>query len=263
MLIDSHCHIPDKKYRLGVSQIIDEAKEAGVEKLISIGTSLQNSWEVLETAKKHDDVYAVVGVYPHEDLDKSLKEIKDGLREILNSNRTKIVGIGECGLDVPQGEVPYKTRDVEEQRELFKMQLGLAAQRDLPVVLHNRNADPEMLDVLELFRSVKLTGVAHCFSTDWETAKEFLHLNYYISFSGMVTYPSVSKALLEAVRNVPRDRLLVETDAPFLPPQGHRGEVNYPKYVTITAAKIADMRKTSPEEIAHYTYKNACRLFGI
>jgi len=263
MLIDSHCHIPDKKYTLKVSQIINDAKEAGVEKIITIGTSLENSKKALEMAGEFEDVYAVVGVHPHEDTDKSLQVIESELREILNSPRSKIVGIGECGLDMPQGKVPYQTRDIEEQRELLKIQLGLAVQRELPVVLHNRNADPELLGILELYKSTKLTGVAHCFVSDWDFAKDLLHMDYYVSFSGIITYPSAGKSLLEAVKNIPRDRLLLETDAPFLPPQGHRGEINYPKYVTITAAKVAHIRNTSLEEIEKYTYSNTCRLFKL
>lgn len=263
MFIDSHCHLPDKKYKMDIDQIIREAKEVGVEKLVSVGTSLENSREVVELARQFDDIYAVVGVYPHEDLDKSLGEIETELRETLNSTRKKIVAIGECGLDVPNRDVPYKTRDIEEQRELFKMQLGLAVQRDLPAVIHNRNADPEIIDVLTHFKSTKLTGVSHCFSSNWEVAKELLHMNHYISFAGMITYPSTRESLLEAVKNIPRDRLLVETDAPYLPPKGHRGEINYPKYVTITAEKLAQVRNTSLEEIENYTYKNTCRLFNI
>ena len=263
MLIDSHCHLPDKKYKMEVDQIVDEAKKEGVEKLITIGTSLKNNEKTLETARRYENVYTAVGTYPHEDLNKSLNEIEKGLREILNSSRKEIVGVGECGLDVPQGKVPYPTRDIENQRELFKLQVGLAVERGLPVVLHNRNADPEVLEILELYKGTKMIGVAHCFDSSWDFAKELLHMNFYISFSGMVTYPSAKKELLEAVKNIPRDRLLLETDAPYLPPQGHRGEVNYPKYVKITAAKVAQIRNSSIEEIENYTYKNTCVLFNI
>ena len=263
MLIDSHCHLHDKKYGQEISKIIKESKESGVEKIITIGTSLDDSVKAIELAKEHDNVFAVVGVYPHEDLDKSLYEIEEGLKEILDSSPGSIVGIGECGLDVPQGEVDYETRDIEEQRELFKMQLGIAVQRELPAVLHNRNSDPELLDILELYKDTKLTGVAHCYVSGWDFAKDLLHRNFYVSFSGIVTYPSASKKLLEAVKNIPRDRLLLETDAPFLPPQGHRGEINYPKYVTITAAKVAWIRNSSQEEIENYTYQNTCCLFKL
>jgi TatD DNase family protein len=263
MLIDSHCHIPDEKYEIEADQIVKEAKEAGVEKLITIGTSLKSSRAAVKVAKEYENVYAVAGVYPHEDMGKSLSEIKEGLSEILSLSKKKIIGVGECGLDVPQGDVPYKTRDMDSQRELFKLQLGLAVQRDFPVVLHNRNADIEMLDVLQLYENTGLKGVSHCFSSHWEFAKNLLDLGLCISFAGMVTYPSVDDSLLEVVKKVPKDKLLVETDAPYLPPQGHRGEINYPKYVKITAAKVADIRNSSFEEISKQTYQNTCRLFKI
>lgn len=263
MLIDSHCHLHDKKYEQEIAKVVEESTKSGVEKIVTIGTSLEDSKKAVELARAHDNVFAVVGVHPHEDLDKSLYDIEEGIKEILNSYPSSIVGIGECGLDVPQGEVDYETRDIEEQRELFKMQLGLAVQRELPAVLHNRNSDPELLDVLQLYKDTKLTGVAHCYTSDWDFAKDLLHRDFYVSFSGIVTYPSASKKLLEAVKNIPRDRLLLETDAPFLPPQGHRGEINYPKYVTITAAKVARIRNTPQEEIEKYTYQNTCRLFKI
>jgi len=263
MLIDSHCHLHDKKYEHEISKVIDEAKRSGVEKIITIGTSIEDSAKAVELAKEYGNVFAVAGVHPHEDLDKSLHDIETGLKELLDSSKNNIVGIGECGLDIPQGDVPYETRDIEEQRELFKMQLGLAVQRELPAVLHNRNSDPELLDVLQLYKGTKLTGVAHCFVSGWDFAKDLLHRDFYVSFSGIVTYPSASKKLLEAAKNIPRDRLLLETDGPFLPPQGHRGEINYPKYVTITADKVARIRSTSQDEIEKYTHQNTCRLFKL
>lgn len=263
MLIDSHCHLPDKKYKKSPAEIVAEAKSAGVEKMIAVGTSLQGSRETLETAREFEEVYCAVGVYPHEDLERPLGEIHEKLRKILNSSRKDLVGLGECGLDIPEGDVPYKTRPLPEQKELFKLQLGLAVERGLPIVIHNRNADEEILKILEKYQNTKLKGVAHCYVSDWEFAKKLLHLNIMISFSGIITYPSAGKALLDAVKKVPESSFLVETDAPWLPPQGHRGEVNYPKYVKITAAKIAEIRNSSPERIAELSYKNTCNLFNL
>jgi TatD DNase family protein len=173
------------------------------------------------------------------------------------------VGIGECGLDIPEGKVSYPTRVLEEQKELFKLQVGLAAERGLPVVIHNRNADEEVIKILEKYKNTNLKGVAHCYVSDWEFAKRLLHLNIRISFSGIITYKSAGGDLLDAVKKVPESSLLVETDAPWLPPQGHRGEVNYPKYVKITAAKIAEIRNSPYERIAELSYKNTCDLFDL
>ena len=263
MLIDSHCHLPDKKYKKAVDEIVHEAQQVGVEKLIAVGTSIENSRNTLATAREFDDVYCTVGVYPHEDLNLSLDKINQKLRDLLNSSRKDIVGIGECGLDIPEGSVPYPTRLLNEQKELFKLQIGLAVERGLPIAIHNRNADEEVLEVLEKYKNTDLKGVAHCFVSDWEYAKKLLHLNIMISFSGIITYPSAGEELIDAVKKIPESSLLVETDAPWLPPQGHRGEVNYPKYVKITAAKIAEIRNSSPERIAELSYKNTRNLFNL
>jgi len=263
MLIDSHCHIPHEKYQQSPEQIVSEALQGGVEKLVTIGTSLKDSQGVLEVARKFENVYAVVGIYPHEDLGLDLPRLEEGLKALISESAGKVVGIGECGLDRPENQTDYPVRSLEEQLELFKMQLGLAVQTGLPVVLHNRGADPEFIDILGKYKNTGLTGVAHCYSSDWEFAKKLLHLNFYVSFSGLVTYPTTSPSILEAAKNIPRDRLMVETDSPYMPPQGHRGEVNYPKYVKITAERIAEIRNTRPEEIEKYTYENTCRLFKI
>lgn len=239
-----------------------EASREGVERLITIGTSLKESAETLSLAKRYENVYCTIGVYPHEDLHLSLGEIHQKLREILNSSRKDIVGIGECGLDIPKDK-SQQTRSLQEQKELFKLQVGLAVERGLPVVIHNRSADEETLKVLEKYKKTNLKGVAHCYVSDWEFAKKLLHLNISLSFSGIITFPSAGEKLLEAVKKVPERNFLVETDAPYLAPQGHRGEVNYPKYVKITAAKIAEVRNSSLERIEEITYQNTCNLFNL
>lgn len=263
MLIDSHCHLPHEKYKKSVEDIVLEAKDAGVEKLIAIGASLHDSEQALKTARIHPNIYCTAGVHPHEDLEFSLEEIHRRLRDILNSSRKDIVGIGECGLDIPNGELSYPIRPLEEQKELFKLQIGLAVERELPLVIHNRNADEELLKILEKYKNTGLKGVSHCYVSDWEFAKKLLHLNISISFSGIVTYPSAGEKLIEAVKKVPESHVLVETDAPYLPPQGRRGEVNYPKYVKITAAKVAELRNIPLERLERFTYKNTCNLFNL
>ncbi len=234
-----------------------------MEKLISIGTSIKESNRVLKTAREYDEVSCTVGVYPHEDIGKSMEEIYQELTAILNSSRKKIVGIGECGLDIPEGEVSYKTRDLAEQEELFKLQVGLAVKKGLPVVIHNRNANRQVIETLKFYKHTNLRGVAHCYTSDWEFAKELLHLNICISFSGIITYPSADKSLLDAVKKVPESNLLIETDAPYLSPQGHRGEVNYPKYVRITAEKIAEIRNSSYGNIEKISSENTRNLFNL
>ncbi|MFC1622097.1 TatD family hydrolase [Patescibacteria group bacterium] len=251
MLVDTHCHLPHKKYEKPIEEIIGE-----VGKLIAVGTSLEESRKAIEIAQKFENVYATVGIYPHDDKGKNLTELYEGLRGLISS---KVVAIGECGMDITDWK---NGRDVEEQKELFKMQVGLAVELDLPIVVHNRNGGEIILEILHKYfdNGVKVKGVMHSFSQDWGFAKKVLDLDFYISFSGMLTYPS-NDQLGEVAKKVPEDRLLVETDAPYLPPQGHRGEINYPKYVRIIAEKLAETRNVSFGELEEVLYKNVARIF--
>ncbi len=260
MLIDSHCHIPHEKYDISVASLIDEALKEEVAKFIAIGTSLEESLLTIETTKQHAVVFCTIGVYPHENQSTSLSVIYEDLKNLLDHHKNKIVGIGECGIDKTDYE---SNRKLPDQLELFKLQIGLALGYDLPLVIHNRNGDDEILRTLEKYKNTGLKGVIHCFSSNWDFAQKILDLGFYLSFAGMITYPSVSKDLLDVVEKVPQDRFLVETDSPYLPPQSHRGKTNYPKYVKITAEKIAQIRKSSFSEVAHQTYDNTCRLFNL
>lgn len=263
MLIDSHCHLPHPKYDKNVDEIIKEAQEEGVDKLINIGTSIEESRQALEISSRNKNVYSTVGVYPHDDVDLSLNEIRQELEKLIVEGDKNVVGIGECGIDVPSGEVPYETRKIDDQKELFKLQIGLAVQYDLPLVVHNRNGNDQILEIINHYKSTNLRGVMHCYVSDWEYAQKLLDLNFYISFTAIITYPSAGDLLKEVVKKVPKDRFLLETDAPYLAPQELRGQINYPKYVKMTAADVAQIRNTSLEEIEAATYQNTCRLFNI
>lgn len=261
MLIDSHCHIPSKYYEIDTSKVIEEALDNDVVKLINIGTSIQDISSTLEISSKYPNIYSALGIYPHEDMDVPLTELRDKLEEYISKDRAsskKIVGIGECGIDITDWQ---GGRKLEEQIELFEMQIQLAAKHQLPLVIHSRNADETVLSLLEKYKG-QVIGVAHCFSSSWETAQRYLDLGFYLSFSGMITYKSRSE-LLETVRNVPEKSFVVETDAPYLPPQGHRGERNYPKYVKIVAEKIAETRNIAINEVCDLSYRNTCSLFKL
>lgn len=266
MLIDSHCHIPHKKYEKTPEEIVKEAQEEGIEKLITIGTSLKENKLVLKTASDFDNVFCAIGIYPHEDKDKSIKDLYRGLEETYKKNIEKVVGIGECGIDLlaQAGITAWEGgRSVGDQLELFKMQVGFGVEHDLPIIFHNRNGDDLILDTLKKYKVYRnrLRGIAHCFTQNWALAEELIDLGFYISFAGNITYPSASQDLLEVVKKIPHDKFVIETDSPYLPPQGHRGETNYPKYVKIVAEKIADIRKTSFETISKQSFKNTCDLF--
>jgi TatD DNase family protein len=256
MLVDSHCHLPHEKYLKNLEEIINEAKEAGVTKLINIGTSLEENKKAEEISRQHDNIYCALGIYPHEDLDKSFSEIRKQLSEDLKSTK-KLVAVGECGIDISEWE---GGRSLEGQKKLFELQIELAIESNLPLVIHNRNADAVILDTLLRYKQAR--GVIHCFSSSWEIAKKFLSLGYYLSFSGMITYPSRLE-LTEVVKNVPDDKFILETDSPYLPIHGHRGEVNYPKYVKIVAEKASQIKEKPFLEVSRLSYENTCRLFKI
>jgi TatD DNase family protein len=258
MLIDSHCHLPHEDYDKDSSTIISEAVGSGVGKMISIGTSLKDSGNALDISMLHKEVFATVGIYPHEDVDTPFLALYDGMKKIISKGKDRVVGIGECGLDITNFQ---GGRSVDDQKELFKLQIGLAIEADLPLIIHNRNGDSEVLEILEKYKETGLRGVVHCFVSDWEVAKKVLDLGFYLSFTGIITFPSAGDALLEVVKKVPEDRYLIETDAPYLAPQGFRGKINYPAYVRMVADRIAEIRKVPFEEVERQTYKNTCNLF--
>ncbi len=258
MLIDSHCHIPHSRYEITSDEVITQANKEGVTRLVNVGTSISESRKSLEISRQYKNVFTTVGIYPHEDRDKSILEMQTSLEEILAGNK-KIVAIGECGIDISDRE---NGRNLEDQKKVFEMQVILAVKHNLPLMIHNRNGDEIVIEILKKHQKGNLKGVAHCFSSSWEIAQKFLDLEFYLSFSGMITYPS-RRDLYEIVQKVPEDRFLFETDAPYLPPQGHRGEVNYPKYVKIVAEKASQIRQSPLEEISLLSYDNTCRLFNL
>lgn len=263
MLIDSHFHLPHKKYQKTPEEIVKEAQAEDVVKLINIGTSIKENKRTLEMSKKFDNVFSSIGIYPHDDKKKSLQELEHHLEDLISNPEysKKIVGIGECGFDITNYD---GGRDVDAQRDVFEMQIQIAIKHNLPLIVHNRNGDEQTLNSLKKFYNEKtpVKGVIHCFDSNWQIAQQFLNLGFYISFSGLVTFPS-REDLAEVAKNVPLNRFLVETDSPYLAPQGYRGEINYPKYVRIVAENISQIKEKPFEEICECSYKNTCDLFKI
>lgn len=258
MLIDSHCHLVHKNYDIPLEQILYEAKESGIDKFITIGTSIKENLIAIQTADKIRDVFCSIGIYPHEERDIEIEKLRNSLRENLKKSE-KIIAIGECGIDITNWE---KQRSVEDQVKLFEMQIEIAKENSLPLIIHNRNGDTQVLDLLEKHADFDLRGVIHCFDSNWEFAKRVLDLGFYISFSNLISYPK-KEEVLEVVKNTPMDRFLVETDAPYLPPQSLRGKINYPKYVRIVAEKVAQVKQKTFEEVSRASYENTCKLFNI
>ena len=250
MLIDSHCHLnfPDLAQRL--PEVLANMAEAGVDKAIAISVSRQSFEEVHAIAQNHPNIYATVGIHPD---DPEAEEFS--LEELLErAARPKVVAIGETGLDYH-----WCKGDLAWQHQRFALHIEAANRSGLPLVVHTRDA---AADTMRLLREHQAhAGVIHCFTEDVHTAKLALDLGFYISFSGIVTFKNAT-AIQEAARYVPLDRLLVETDAPYLAPVPKRGKPNEPAYVRHTATFVAQLRGDSLENIAQATTANCLRLFN-
>ncbi|WP_454062616.1 TatD family hydrolase [Candidatus Nitrospira salsa] len=258
MLIDSHVHLDDERYNPDRAEIFERAEEAGVESFITIGCDLATSRAAVELADRHANVYATVGVHPHE-----VKHIQDSWYQELKelAKHPKVVGYGEIGLDFHYDHSP---REIQRQR--FREQIQLAHELQLPVVIHTREAQNDTITILREEHAAKIGGVIHCFSGDATLANDALGLGFYISFSGIITFRNASE-LREIVRTVPDDRLLIETDAPYLTPVPYRGKRNESAYIKQVAEKVAKVKEgENPEafeRIAKITATNAKRLFNL
>ena len=251
MLIDSHCHLnfPDLAQRL--PEVLANMAEAGVDKAIAISVSRQSFEEVHAIAQNHPNIYATVGIHPD---DPEAEEFS--LEELLErAARPKVVAIGETGLDYH-----WCKGDLAWQHQRFALHIEAANRSGLPLVVHTRDAAEDTMRLLREHQAH--AGVIHCFTEDVHTAKLALDLGFYISFSGIVTFKNAT-AIQEAARYVPLDRLLVETDAPYLAPVPKRGKPNEPAYVRHTAAFVAQLRGDSLENIAQATTANCLRLFNL
>ncbi len=252
MLIDTHAHLQDKVYSQDQAAVMTRAKNAGVELIIVVSYDESSSWQAVSLAAQHDCIFAVVGVHPHDACNftpATAQVIKQLTAE------KKVVAIGEIGLDYYRNLSP---KDV--QRQAFIAQLDLARELGLPVVVHSREATNEVIDILRKYTG--LTGVIHCFSGNRSEAEELVGLGYLIGITGVVTFPR-SLVLQDAVKYLPADKLLLETDAPYLAPQQHRGGRNEPSYLVHMAAKVAELRNTDSATIARQTTANAARLFKL
>ncbi len=258
MLIDSHCHLHDEKYEKTVEQLLDEASKAGVSRFINIGTSIKENLMGIEIADKFENVYQTVAIYPHAEQEKPLLQIQNELSGQLMLSK-KVVGIGECGIDIAGQS---NERNLKDQIELLEMQLQLAIENRVPVVIHNRGGDAVLFDILDEFVPLGLRGVAHCFSQSQEIADNYLERGFYVSFSGMLTYPSRAD-LRDTAKNIPIDKVMFETDAPYLPPQGFRGQINEPKHVVEVAKTFSEVTLLPFDKVCDIAYSNTCKLFGI
>ena len=255
-LFDSHCHLDDEKFNEDRDKLINNLQNQNIKKLVSAGYDISSSKKAIEIAKKYSFIYATCGISPNDVPDNSL-EIEDLLKEVEQiANYEKIVAIGEIGLDYY-----WNKENKQIQKELFIKQIQLANKLNLPIVIHTREAVQDTLEILKKY-PVKKLGVFHCCPLNRELVKEALKLGYYISFAGPITFKN-SKNAEEIITLVPNEKILIETDSPYLSPEPNRGKRNNPTNVKYTAQKIADVKQTTLEEIAKITYDNACKIFCI
>ena len=250
-LFDSHCHLDDEKFNEDREELIKQIKEAGITKLISAGYSLESSKKAIKLAKNYDFIYATAGISPNdipqtnEELWKTIEEIKEKVKQ-----NNKVVAIGEIGLDYYWNE-----QNKELQKIAFIKQIQLANELELPIVIHTREAVQDTLDILKQ-NEVKQNGIFHCCPLNRELVKEALKLGFYISLAGPITFKN-SKNADEIIAMIPNEKILIETDSPYLSPEPLRGKRNDPRNVKYIAQKIAEVKNVSTEEIAKITYQNA------
>lgn len=251
-LIDSHCHIPMLE-DMAFSEVMSNAEEAGVTSMLCVSVDLPTFPDVLATAERDDRIYASVGVHPNTEMTPDITQQQ--LIEL--AQHPKIIAIGETGLDYFRSE-----GDLDWQRERFYTHINAAKSTNKPLIIHSREAKEDTIRILQEQGAEEVGGVMHCFVEDWETAKRAMALNFYISFSGIVTFKN-ARDLQEVARQVPIEKMLIETDSPYLAPVPKRGKQNQPAYVRYVAEFLADLKSLTFEQVSEHTTDNFKRLFNV
>ena len=254
MLVDSHCHLnllDPEAYPDGVAGVVRAALAAGVGHMLCVGTTLENSRTCLDFAREYPQVSASVGLHPNET---SVELDEDALLALAHDE--KIVAIGETGLDYFR--VPQKQYDLQQQS--FRTHIQVARRIKKPLIVHTRHAQDDTLEILRQENAASIGGILHCFTEDLAMAQAAMEMNFYISFSGIVTFKN-AKDLQKVATEVPLERLLIETDSPYLAPVPWRGKPNQPAYVRYVAQEIAKLKSISMEEVCEQTTNNFCQLF--
>ena len=251
-MIDSHCHLDHEPLLSDLENIIRRSKAVGIKKLLTISTSIESFSRVKEIVKKDEIIYGTIGIHPHETnndvvnsefIEKSLKENK------------KIIGIGETGLDFF-----YNNSDKDKQLSSFKIHIEAALKTNVPLIIHSREAEEETFNILNEYKDQNLKILMHCFTGSKKFAKKLLEFNTFFSASGIITFKN-SKELQETFKFLPSDKILIETDSPFLAPVPNRGKKNEPSFINFTAAKLAEIRNIDKLELIKFTTNNFNKLF--
>ncbi len=251
-IFDTHAHYDDERFDEDRDTVLKNVFEHGVSLIVDPACDLETCEKTLELSSKYDFVYSAVGVHPHSAESDGKGDWLEKIREFAKNK--KVVAIGEIGLDYH-----YDFSPREKQKEVFAAQLALANELDLPVIIHDREAHA---DTLELVKKYRPKGIIHCFSGSAETAIEFLKLGMYIGFTGSVTFKNANKLLL-AAQVVPEDRILLETDCPYMAPVPYRGQRCDSSFIPATAERLAEIRGTDAQTLIDCAFKNGCRIYGI
>ena len=253
---DSHAHLDDEKFNDDREEIIESIHKE-IDRFVSAGYSLEGSKAAVDLAKKYDFIYSTCSISPNDipQNEEELWTMLDEIKELVKTS-SKNVAIGEIGLDYY-----WNKENKDLQKKAFIEQIKLANELDLPIVIHTREAVMDTIEILKKYK-VENKGVFHCCPLNRELVKEALKLGFYISFAGPITFKN-SKNANEIINLVPNDRMLIETDSPYLSPEPLRGKRNDPRNVKYTAQKIADVKQITLEEVADFTYNNACKIFGL
>ncbi|MEE9430423.1 MAG: TatD family hydrolase [Melioribacteraceae bacterium] len=254
MFIDTHAHLFYPNFKGEVEQVIERANNAGVKTIIVPATDLPTSKQAIDLAEQYENVYATVGVHPHD-----TKEIQENYIELLEefAKHEKVVAIGEIGLDYY-----YDFSPKENQIEAFRKQIDLAIKLNLPIVVHNRDSNEDVMNIIREYKDTNLKGQFHCFAGSVDDAKELVAMGHFISFTGNITFKKADN-LREVLKNIEVENLLLETDSPFMTPVPHRGKRNEPTNILLVAEKIAEIHNTTIDDIARTTNYNVFKLFGI
>jgi TatD DNase family protein len=254
-LIDTHCHLVSEKLNNDFIQILERARLAGVEKVINISYDWQSVMLALEQNRKAPNLYTALGIQPH-DAHSFTLEVGEKIKNLIKQNK-QVIAVGEIGMDAY-----YSLSSMDKQIECFEYFLQTALELNLPVVIHVRNTHSEVYPRLLKFSKLGLRGVIHCFTGSLEEAKQFLDCGYYISFSGIVTFKN-AKEVQEVAKFIPSEKILIETDSPYLSPTPLRGRVNEPAHLIYVNEFLANLRNENVESFAEQTYQNALNLFRI
>lgn len=257
MLVDSHCHLDMLDlipYEGKLGSLIKKAKSAGVEHILCVGIDLINASRIIKISEQFNNVSASVGLHPNKEVDFELT-----VAELIKlASHPKVIAIGETGLDYHY----YNKIDVEEMQNNFRLHIRAAIKLSKPLIVHSRNAQEDTIQIMQEEKAEIVGGVIHCFTESWEMAKKAMDLGFYISFSGIVTFKN-AKNIAEVAKRIPLEKMLIETDAPYLAPEPFRGKKNEPQYVRYVAEYIANLKNASLNTVARKTTENYYYLFNL